>query len=76
MTMEEQQRADEAAKAGKPPLGVAPFYIPAEARIKELARAIDRNAEVGVTECIAQWAQEIIEQCRLIETLRRAKHEP
>ena len=72
--MMEQQQENMVARAGKPPLGVAPFYIPAEARIKELAQAIESSAKIGTTDCIMTWAQEIIEQCKLIETMRRAGH--
>ena len=63
------------AGAEKPPLGVAPYYIPAEARIKELAQAIERYTDTGLTACIETWAREIIEQCKLIETLRRVQYD-
>lgn len=56
---------------GKPPLGIAPYYIIAQSRISSLAQAIDRyaleaKAETGV---IKKWAKEIVAQCDLIETL-------
>ena len=58
-----------------PPLGTAPFYIPAESRIRELAQAIDRNAESGATAKMVEWAKEIIEQCRLIDSMKKVQRE-
>lgn len=54
---------------GKPPLGIAPYYIIAQSRISSLAQAIDRyaleaKAETGV---IKKWAKEIVAQCDLVE---------
>ena len=59
----------------KSPVGTRPFYIPAEKRIKELAKAILDSADTGVTECLRLWAQEIEAQCDLIEHMRRRKGE-
>ena len=62
----------------KPVLGVAPYYIPAEARITALAQAIIRYADAGCgnrTGNIAKWAREIIEQCRLIDAMIETEHE-
>ena len=57
------------APTEKPPLGVEPYYIPAESRIKDLAQAIWQNVDTGNTGCIRLWAREIIEQCGLIERM-------
>lgn len=54
----------------KPPLGARPYYIAAENRIKELAQAISRYADTGMTENITEWAQEIILQCALLEVMQ------
>ena len=76
MTMQEQcERIVQDTTGQKPPQGVAPFYVSAEARIRELAQAIDRYTEAGLTTCIEAWAREIVEQCKLIEALRRAQHD-
>ena len=59
-------------------LGVAPYYIPAGTRITELAQAIIRYTDAGCggqTKCIIKWAQEIIEQCRLIEAMQKVEPE-
>ena len=58
-----------------PPLGVAPYYIRAETRIRELAQTIERNAESGATAKIVEWSKEIIEQCRLIDTMKKVQRE-
>ena len=55
--------------AEKPPIGTAPYYVPAESRIKDLAQAIWQNVDTGNTVCIRLWAREIIEQCGLIERM-------
>ena len=59
----------------RPPLGVAPYYIRAENRIRELAQTIDRNAESGATAKMVEWAKEIIEQCRLIDSMKKVQRE-
>lgn len=51
----------------KPPLGVAPYWAVAQARIDELAQAIQRYSHErdGYKE-IRGWAAEIVEQCDLL----------
>ena len=53
----------------KPPLGAPPTYIHSEIRIRELADAISRISHEGCnyTGMIAMWANEIIDQCHLME---------
>lgn len=57
--------------AEKPSIGTAQYYVPAESRIKDLARVIWENVNTGNTGCVRIWAREIIEQCNLIEAMRR-----
>lgn len=59
----------------KPPLGVEPFYIAAERRIKELGAAIVRYADSGATKPVRAWSQEITELCNLLDTLWRAQEQ-
>ncbi len=59
----------------KPPLGVTPYYVRAADRIGELAQSIERNAHSNATVKIRAWAREIIEQCDLMDTLRRVESE-
>ena len=53
----------------KPPLGVMPCWLYAETRIRDLAGAITRqlDAEKVDLHTIKQWANEIMNQCELIE---------
>ena len=65
------------AERKKPPVGTAPYYIIAGGRITELAEAIERYAGSGCEkeiECIEQWAAEIVEQCRVIRTMRNREN--
>lgn len=58
----------------KPPLGASPVYITAGKRVVELSKAITRAAEEGgiynYTGHISMWAEEIIDQCKLVEKYR------
>lgn len=60
----------------KPILGVKPYYIAAEARIAELADCIrshvftDHSMETGF---IIEWAKEIVEQCKLVNSMREQR---
>lgn len=56
-------------KAEKPPLGVIPCYLAAEKRIIDLADAIKRQlkAEKPDYDLIKRWANEIENQCDLID---------
>ena len=54
----------------KPPLGTAPYYVRVSERIRELAQAIERNADSNATVRLRLWAQEISEQCDLLDSLR------
>lgn len=47
----------------KPPVGVKPYYIQAEYRIRELAEAISRNPNC---DRVKEWAIEIALQKELI----------
>ena len=53
----------------KPPLGAPPTYVHSEIRIRELADAISRTSHEGCnyTGTITMWANEIIDQCALME---------
>lgn len=51
----------------KPPLGVKPYFIQAEERIKDLADAISRYVNRGDYEIIKRWANEILMQCDIAE---------
>lgn len=54
----------------QPVLGVAPYYIVAEIRIKNLTGAIQRQFEQKPDlKLIKKWAQEIVIQCEVIEKL-------
>lgn len=61
---------------GKPPIGVAPYYVTCRFRIKELAQAIARSAvnnpagKQNDIPTMKLWAKEIIEQCDLIERMK------
>lgn len=59
----------------KPPLGLPPYYIAAESRIYELAKAIERNAFYDNIKAMQEWAREIVEQCELISKMRGDKKE-
>lgn len=52
----------------KPPLGACPCDMVAFERIKVLADAISRYANEGYSyKSIEKWANEILDQCKLIE---------
>lgn len=54
----------------KPALGIAPYYIVAEIRIKNLTGAIQRQFEQKPDiKLIKKWAKEIEMQCEVIEKL-------
>jgi len=55
----------------KPVLGIAPYYIVAEIRIKNLAQTILRQFEQGKPDLkqIKRWAKEIELQCEVIDRL-------
>lgn len=58
-----------------PPLGTDPYWRIAEYRINELAKAINRKTEYMLEhggkdyDLIKLWAEEIIQQCAMIEYL-------
>ena len=60
----------------KPPLGAAPAYIAAEARIKELGEAIVRASVEGrnYPGHISAWAEEIMWQCEIIHQAEKGNH--
>lgn len=54
----------------RPPIGVQPYYIAAQSRIKALAGAIQRYShEKNGYKQIESWALEIVEQCALISNM-------
>ena len=56
----------------KAPLGTVPFSIQVDGRIKDLAGAINRYADIGGgTKYLSmrRWAKEIILQCDLAEKM-------
>lgn len=55
----------------RPPLGAAPFYIQASIRIGELSEAIHNYSTTSEVDKIKEWAEEIVLQCDLIETMRK-----
>lgn len=58
-------------KANKPEIGVKPYYIVAEERIKELSEAIVRSYnDETMTGQIIVWAKEIICQCEILDTVK------
>jgi hypothetical protein len=63
------------SKTTKPEIGLPPYYIHAENRIKELGLAIARNAHQARTPSqrnqIVEWAREITLQIAIIETLEQ-----
>jgi hypothetical protein len=50
----------------KPPLGVKPSWLQAEQRIKELASAIERNAEKKNVNKLRVWIEELGYQCDIL----------
>ena len=58
-----------------PPVGTYPYWLISEHRINDLAKAINRKTEHMLEhggrdyDLIKLWAQEIIEQCNMIEYL-------
>lgn len=63
------------SKPKEPEMGLPPYYIHAENRIKELGLAIARNAHQARTTYqigkITEWAREITLQIAIIETLKQ-----
>ena len=55
----------------KPPLGAKNYFIVAGSRISELAKAIDNYSSniTTQTNIIRKWAEEIVEQCNMVEYL-------
>ena len=51
----------------KPPIGVKPYYIQAEDRIREIAEAIIRNPNC---DRVKEWAVEIALQKELIDRMK------
>lgn len=51
----------------KPPLGTKPSWLQAEERIKELASAIERNAEKKNVNRLRVWIEELGYQCDILE---------
>ena len=64
----------------RPEMGIAPFYIHAEDRIRDLGEAIARNANNAhihpQREKIIEWAREITLQIAIIETLEQPEITP
>ncbi len=59
----------------KPEIGLQPYYIHAENRIRDLGEAISRNAHQSrmntQREKIIEWAREVTLQVAIIETLEQ-----
>lgn len=55
----------------RPLIGIAPYFVVSWKRIISLAEAIEKygRGDIGATKPIKRWAQEIIAQCELIESL-------
>jgi hypothetical protein len=57
----------------RPPLGTPPYFIRAGVRICELGEAISKYSTTSQVGKIKEWAEEIVLQCVLIETMRKNK---
>ena len=60
---------EESLQEMKPPLGARPYWVAAKERINELCEAIIRADPSQNYSSIRKWAEEIIQQCDLIEWL-------
>lgn len=64
----------EAAVKIKPPLGTMPYWLASRKRIKELIEAISRQLSgetIPNTKLIFDWANEICEHCKLINSVQK-----
>ena len=56
----------------KPELGIKPYFVAYDERIKELSDAIYRNHD---TKQISKYAFEIIKLCQLIDDIRNSNED-
>lgn len=59
-------------KYNKPPLGVPPYWIAIDARIREVGGAISRyDSSTQDIKNVKAWAEELLAYCSAVDTIER-----